>query len=85
MHGKSAPLAMQDSPGLHPLWREVKTLDGKTFYFSPFSGLLSLERFAAPPPVKGGILADEMVSLRQSITFTDHSVMHAFHCHAIAH
>ncbi|CAK0735069.1 hypothetical protein CVIRNUC_000523 [Coccomyxa viridis] len=48
------------SPGLHPLWREVRSLDSKTFYFSPFSGLLSLEPFAAPPPVKGGILADEM-------------------------
>ena len=51
---------------MHPLWREVHSLDGKTFYFSPFSGLLSLKPFAAPPPVKGGILADEMVSLRNT-------------------
>ena len=61
-----AELSAQVSPGLHPLWREVHSLDGKTFYFSPFSGLLSLTPFAAPPPVKGGILADEMVSLRNA-------------------
>ena len=36
-------------------------MDGKTFFYSPYSGLLSLEAFAAAPPVKGGILADEMV------------------------
>lgn len=46
---------------LHPLWREVTCLDGRTFYLNPASGQLSRTRFPAPAPVPGGILADEMV------------------------
>lgn len=46
---------------LHPLWREVACLDGCTFYLNPASGQLSRTRFPPPPPVPGGILADEMV------------------------
>lgn len=46
--------------GLHPLWREVKDPDGRTFYVNPFSGRLSHTRFAAPGAPSGGILCDEM-------------------------
>jgi len=44
---------------LHPLWREVTALNGRTFYFNPFTGRVSQERFEAPPSVQGGILSDE--------------------------
>ena len=44
---------------LHPLWRKVTALDGRTFYYNPFTGRVSRRRFEAPPPVQGGILSDE--------------------------
>jgi len=49
----------QASSELHPLWREVTALNGRTFYFNPFTGRVSQERFEAPPSVQGGILSDE--------------------------
>ncbi|KAK9810177.1 hypothetical protein WJX72_006177 [[Myrmecia] bisecta] len=45
---------------LHPLWREVPTLDGRCIYLNPFTGCVSQERYPSPPAVRGGILADEM-------------------------
>ena len=33
---------------------------GSVFYVNPYSGLLSHRRFPAPPPVRGGILCEEM-------------------------
>ena len=45
---------------LHPLWREVSSSHG-TFYLQPVFGLVSLQRFPPPPPIAGGMLADEMV------------------------
>ncbi|KAL0055911.1 hypothetical protein WJX82_005648 [Trebouxia sp. C0006] len=50
----------QASSSLHPLWREVTALNGRTFYFNPFTGRVSQEQFEAPPSVQGGILSDEM-------------------------
>lgn len=47
---------------LHPLWREVPSSRG-AFYLQPVFGLVSLQRFPPPPPIAGGMLADEMVSL----------------------
>lgn len=41
---------------LHPLWRCVRALPGGwrgRFYINPFSGLVAMSRFAAPPPVRG--------------------------------
>jgi hypothetical protein len=41
---------------LHPLWRRVRALPGgfaRHFYLNPFSGLVSLQRFNAPPPIRG--------------------------------
>ncbi|KAL0019181.1 hypothetical protein WJX77_000293 [Trebouxia sp. C0004] len=54
--------ASQEQAGsrLHPLWREVTALNGRTFYFNPFTGRVSQEHFEAPPSVQGGILSDEM-------------------------
>ncbi len=49
----------QASSSLHPLWREVTALNGRTFYFNPFTGRVSQEQFEAPPSVQGGILSDE--------------------------
>lgn len=48
------------SGALHPLWREVATLRG-SFFLQPVFGLVSLAARPLPPPVAGGILADEMV------------------------
>ena len=45
---------------LHPLWRQITALDGRTFYFNPFTGRVTRERFEAPPEVPGGILSDEV-------------------------
>jgi hypothetical protein len=45
---------------LHPLWREVLTGHGP-FYLQPVFGLVSLQRFPPPPPIAGGMLAEEMV------------------------
>lgn len=50
----------EDERGLHPLWRQIETLDGRTFYLNPFTGRLSRQRFAAPGAPPGGILCDEM-------------------------
>jgi hypothetical protein len=49
---------------LHPLWRRAACLDGRCFYLNPFCGALSRAAFPAPLPVRGGILADEMVRPR---------------------
>ena len=49
----------QASSRLHPLWREVTAINGRTFYFNPFTGRVSQERFETPPSVQGGILSDE--------------------------
>jgi len=52
-----------DGGALHPLWRRVQVLPGgfaRCFYINPFSGLVTDQRFLAPPPVRGGIAADEM-------------------------
>ena len=47
---------------LHPLWREIKCTTGVekdknaravSFYVNPFTGLLSIDRFEAPPSPKG--------------------------------
>lgn len=62
---------------LHPLWRKVTALDGRTFYYNPFTGRVSRRRFEAPPPVQGGILSDEACS--RSVL---HSVLHK---HAALH
>ena len=45
---------------LHPLWREVSSSHGP-FYLQPVFGLVSLQRPLPPPPVAGGMLAEEMV------------------------
>ncbi|KAM3931910.1 E3 ubiquitin-protein ligase SHPRH isoform 1-T3 [Leptodactylus fuscus] len=45
---------------LHPLWREVTTLDGIKIYYNPFSGSIIRDRPAAAHEWPGGILADEM-------------------------
>jgi hypothetical protein len=46
---------------LHPLWREVRCgSNGSAFYVNPYTGRLTTERFSAPTPPRGGILADEM-------------------------
>ncbi|XP_066452042.1 E3 ubiquitin-protein ligase SHPRH isoform X2 [Eleutherodactylus coqui] len=45
---------------LHPLWREVTTLDGITIYYNPFSGSIIREHPTAAHEWPGGILADEM-------------------------
>ena len=44
---------------LHPLWRQVTALNGRTFFFNPFTGRITSQRFSAPPAVLGGILSDE--------------------------
>eukprot|EP01105_Mastigella_eilhardi_P020217 TRINITY_DN4797_c0_g1_i6.p1 TRINITY_DN4797_c0_g1~~TRINITY_DN4797_c0_g1_i6.p1 ORF type:complete len:660 (+),score=174.99 TRINITY_DN4797_c0_g1_i6:102-2081(+) len=50
----------EDDDVLNPLWRELTFPDGKNhFYFSPFSGKLSLKR-PSSAAFRGGILADEM-------------------------
>jgi E3 ubiquitin-protein ligase SHPRH len=41
-------------------WKELRSLDGKTFYFNMFTGAMSEERVCRVPEVCGGILADEM-------------------------
>jgi hypothetical protein len=51
---------------LHPLWREVPTSHG-SFYLQSVFGLVSLQRFPPPPPVAGGMLAEEMVRLCYNI------------------
>eukprot|EP00898_Chlorokybus_atmophyticus_P007364 jgi/Chlat1/7629/Chrsp64S07159 len=44
----------------HPLWEPVEDLRGtKSFYYCPYSGQVSWTRYPAPPPISGGILADE--------------------------
>lgn len=48
-----------NTTGLSPLWKELKTLENRKFYYSPFSGELSLE-FPSEEHCQGGILADEM-------------------------
>ncbi|KAG8583488.1 hypothetical protein GDO81_008442 [Engystomops pustulosus] len=45
---------------LHPLWREVITMDGTKIFYNPFSGSIIHERPAAAHEWPGGILADEM-------------------------
>ncbi|XP_069811452.1 E3 ubiquitin-protein ligase SHPRH isoform X2 [Dendropsophus ebraccatus] len=45
---------------LHPLWREVTTVDGIKIFYNPFSGCIIRERPAAAHEWPGGILADEM-------------------------
>ncbi|XP_040285441.1 E3 ubiquitin-protein ligase SHPRH [Bufo bufo] len=45
---------------LHPLWREVTTMDGIKLYYNPFSGSIIREHPAAAREWPGGILADEM-------------------------
>ena len=45
--------------GMSPLWKEYKSQNGKVFYYSPYSGELTLE-FPKETPCQGGILADEM-------------------------
>lgn len=47
---------------LHPLWRELRDAAGRVAYLNPFTGRLAAQRFPPPPPVRGGILADEMVA-----------------------
>jgi hypothetical protein len=54
---------VNDDDNLHILWREVQCLDGRKFYFNPFSGQINWKRFSQPPQVPGGILADEMVPI----------------------
>ncbi|KAL9963008.1 hypothetical protein ACROYT_G032169 [Oculina patagonica] len=49
-----------DADTIHPLWREVHSLDGKLIYFNPYTGRLTKERFCLPSLPLGGILADEM-------------------------
>ncbi|XP_073413769.1 E3 ubiquitin-protein ligase SHPRH isoform X1 [Dendrobates tinctorius] len=45
---------------LHPLWREVATMDGIIIYYNPFSGSIISEHPTAAQDWPGGILADEM-------------------------
>ncbi|XP_075718971.1 E3 ubiquitin-protein ligase SHPRH [Rhinoderma darwinii] len=45
---------------LHPLWREVTTLDGIKIFYNPFSQSIIHEHPAAAREWPGGILADEM-------------------------
>jgi len=45
---------------LHPLYQEVKTLEGSTFYYNDLGGFLVKEKPLAIPSSPGGILADEM-------------------------
>ncbi|XP_068707085.1 E3 ubiquitin-protein ligase SHPRH-like isoform X2 [Montipora foliosa] len=45
---------------LHPLWREIHSLDGKLLYFNPYTGRVTKECFPAPLLPLGGVLADEM-------------------------
>lgn len=45
---------------LHPLWRRVRALPGGfavRFFLNPFSGLVTQQRFEAPPPVRGELPA----------------------------
>jgi DNA repair protein RAD5 len=51
-----------DTSTISPLWMEMKTIDGYKFYYSPYSGELSLE-YPVEFHCQGGILADEMVFL----------------------
>ncbi|EDV27774.1 uncharacterized protein TRIADDRAFT_53804 [Trichoplax adhaerens] len=50
----------QDRSIIHSLWRELKSIDGKQFYFNPYSSRITISRFNIAPLPPGGILADEM-------------------------
>ncbi|RDD45665.1 E3 ubiquitin-protein ligase SHPRH [Trichoplax sp. H2] len=52
--------SVQDRSTIHSLWRELKSIDGKQFYFNPYSSRITISRFNIAPLPPGGILADEM-------------------------
>lgn len=72
LHGSYPP---QPAGLLHPLWHAVGVLPGSgawveqpaegeasvSFYINLVHGGVAAARFPAPPPIKGGILCDEMV------------------------
>lgn len=58
-HGNQIGYKHPSTP-LHPLWREIHSLDGKLMYFNPYTGRVTKECFPAPLLPLGGILADEM-------------------------
>ena len=67
----------QSSSALHPLWRKVVALDGRVFFFNPFTGRISKDAFPAPPPVLGGILSDEVPHILHLQHSTFHSCLQA--------
>ncbi len=59
MLAKECGQHQSDTEYLSPFWQRLQFLDGSPFYFSPYSGQLSLS-FPKPHHCSGGILADEM-------------------------
>jgi DNA repair protein RAD5 len=48
-----------ETKGMSPLWKRFSAVDGTPFYYSPYSGELTMD-FPVEHHCKGGILADEM-------------------------
>ncbi|KAI9250369.1 SNF2 family N-terminal domain-containing protein [Helicostylum pulchrum] len=66
-----------DMRSMHPLWEEYAfpnecDSEYKFFYFNPYSGELSLEFPEASTQERGGILADEILSLIHANRFNKH-------------
>jgi DNA repair protein RAD5 len=48
-----------ETKGMSPLWKRFSSVDGTPFYYSPYSGELTMD-FPVEHHCRGGILADEM-------------------------
>lgn len=62
--------AMKNDLFLHPCWQQLLTADGQVVYMQIEDGACSPNFYVAPSQgTSGGLLCDEMVSLRFSLLY----------------